>query len=162
MPSDRPTLEPGLEDLEYVGFWIRFAASLIDSVLLMLLIAPIGYLLLGTNQFDLSDQPSDLPHFLLSAMLPAFVVIVFWNQRQSTPGKMLFRARIIDATTGAEPRTGQWMVRYLGYYLSAFVAGLGFIWVAFDRRKQGWHDKIAGTVVVRARRARLDPPGIER
>ena len=44
------------------------------------------------------------------------------------------------------------MIRYLGYYVSAIPFGLGLLWVAFDPRKQGWHDKMAGTVVVRRRR----------
>jgi uncharacterized RDD family membrane protein YckC len=40
--------------------------------------------------------------------------------------------------------------RFFAYFVSIFPACLGFLWIAFDRRKQGWHDKIAGTVVVRA------------
>ena len=58
---------------------------------------------------------------------------------------------LFAALVGTGPGTGQWVIRYLAYYLSALVFFLGFLWVAFDRRKQGWHDKIAGTVVVRDR-----------
>jgi len=50
------------------------------------------------------------------------------------------------------PSLGQAIGRYLAYFVSALVLGLGFIWIAFDTRKQGWHDKLAGTVVVRARK----------
>ena len=50
------------------------------------------------------------------------------------------------------PTLRQLVIRYLGYYVSTIPLGLGLIWVAFDARKQGWHDKMAGTVVVRSRR----------
>jgi uncharacterized RDD family membrane protein YckC len=46
------------------------------------------------------------------------------------------------------------VVRALSCFLSAVVAGLGFLWIAFDGDKQGWHDKIAGTVVVRVPKGR--------
>jgi len=65
---------------------------------------------------------------------------------------MVFGARVVDAQTGARMTTGQSIGRYLGYYVSIFGLGLGFVWVAFDPRKQGWHDKLAGTVVIRPRR----------
>jgi len=62
---------------------------------------------------------------------------------------MIVRAKIVDARTGGKPSTGQLIGRYFGYYLSMIPLFLGFIWVAFDKRKQGWHDKLAGTVVIR-------------
>jgi len=71
--------------------------------------------------------------------------------RQATPGKMAIGARVVDATTGQAPSTRQLVIRYLGYYVSTIPLMLGLIWVAFDPRKQGWHDKLAGTVVVRSK-----------
>jgi uncharacterized RDD family membrane protein YckC len=56
---------------------------------------------------------------------------------------------IVDADTLGKPATGRLVLRYLGYYLSTIVLLLGFIWIAFDSRKQGLHDKIANTVVIR-------------
>ena len=85
---------------------------------------------------------------LISYILPAIAVIIFWQYKQATPGKMLFNARIVDAKTGNKPSNGQWIIRYLGYIPSTLVFGLGFLWVALDKKKQGWHDKMAGTVVV--------------
>ncbi len=87
--------------------------------------------------------------FLLTWVLPAVAVIVFWVLKQATPGKMAVSAKIVDVKTGNAASTGQLIGRYLAYYLSLLPLGLGFIWVAFDDRKQGWHDKLAGTVVVR-------------
>jgi uncharacterized RDD family membrane protein YckC len=84
-------------------------------------------------------------------LLPAIAVVLFWVYRQATPGKMAIGAKIVDAKTLGKPSTGQLIGRYLSYYLSTIVFLLGFIWVAFDARKQGWHDKLAGTLVIRSR-----------
>ena len=81
-------------------------------------------------------------------VLPAVAVIVFWIYRSATPGKIILGIRIVDAQTGDKPSTGQLIGRYFAYYVSAIPLMLGFLWIAFDRRKQGWHDKLAGTVVI--------------
>jgi uncharacterized RDD family membrane protein YckC len=152
---------------EYVGFWARLGASIIDSVLVMLVIAPFWWWLYGqevlaelstsfdtstavlsSTSLELARGPLDV---LLSYVFPAIAVVVFWITRQATPGKMLLGMRIVDARTGGPLSAGQAIGRYLGYYLCIFSLFLGFIWVAFDARKQGWHDKLAGTVVVRVR-----------
>jgi len=57
----------------------------------------------------------------------------------------------VDAETGAKPSRRQLVIRYLGYYVASIPLLAGLAWVAFDPRKQGWHDKLARTVVVRAR-----------
>ena len=61
---------------------------------------------------------------------------------------MLFKSVIVDANTLSAPSTSQNIIRYLGYFISFLPLGLGFLWIAFDKRKQGWHDKLAGTVVI--------------
>ena len=60
----------------------------------------------------------------------------------------------MDADTGQALSKPQALGRYLAYYLAILPLMLGIVWVAFDRRKQGWHDKLAGTVVLRAGRER--------
>ena len=60
----------------------------------------------------------------------------------------MMKARIVDADTLEKPETWQWIVRYLGYYVSIFTLFIGFIWVAVDPRKQGFHDKLGRTVVI--------------
>jgi uncharacterized RDD family membrane protein YckC len=132
----------------YVGFWARVFAAIVDTVLLTILIAVVGYFVYGGFTVDGSVDPHDFSSTIVSLVLPAAIVIVFWLARAATPGKMLIAARIVDADSGAAPTTRQALLRYVAYYLSALVFGLGFVWVAFDRRKQGWHDKLARTVVV--------------
>ena len=89
--------------------------------------------------------------------MPAVAVIAFWLYKQATPGKMLVHARVVDAKTGNTLSTSQSVIRYLGYFVSAIPLCLGLIWVAFDPRKQGWHDKLAGTVVIRSRHRGPEP-----
>ena len=146
-------------EYEYAGFWIRVWASLIDTVLLLLIITPIIGALYGwTDTIDLQlDSEFQPVRFAVTYLLPAIAVLVFWRYRSATPGKMVIGARIVDATTGEAPSIGQLIGRYLGYYVSAIPLCLGLFWVAIDRRKQGWHDKLANTVVIRSKRHGAEP-----
>ncbi len=147
------------EQVEYAGFWIRVWASIIDSVLLVCVILPLLLWIYGWEYLELADSsliagPAD---FLVSWVMPAVAVIAFWLYKQATPGKMLVHARVVDAKTGNTLTTSQSVIRYLGYFVSAIPFCLGLIWVAFDPRKQGWHDKLAGTVVIRSRHRGPEP-----
>jgi len=137
--------------IEYVGFWSRVGAALIDSILIALVTAPFLYALYGKAYFTQSEQvywgPGEL---VISYLLPAIGVMLFWFFRSATPGKMLIRAKIVDARSFGKPSTGQLIGRYFGYFISTIPFGLGLLWVAFDNRKQGWHDKLAKTVVIRS------------
>ena len=81
-------------------------------------------------------------------VLPAIYCAGFWILKSATIGKMLVKVKIVDAKTGKPASPLQCIVRYLGYIVSALPLGLGFIWIVFDKKKQGWHDKIACTLVV--------------
>jgi len=138
-------------DLEYVGFWPRVGAALIDTLLLLVILGPVVHMIYGPSYWvsdSIIQGPAD---FLVSWVLPAVVVVVFWIARQATPGKMAIGAKIVDASSGSAASPGQLVGRYLGYYVSILPLFAGIVWVAFDERKQGWHDKLAGTVVVRNR-----------
>jgi len=138
--------------LEYAGFWIRVWASVIDTIILGVLIYPVLTAIYGKEYWDSTDFIHGPADFLISWVLPAIAVVWFWMARQATPGKMAIGARIVDANTGNNPSTTQLIVRYLGYFVSLIPLGLGIFWVGFDARKQGWHDKLARTVVVRKKR----------
>jgi uncharacterized RDD family membrane protein YckC len=157
MVPARPTLKDFHVDspeLEYVGFWLRVWATIIDSVLVSIILWPIAsFYGKDTDWSDLSSYTgTGLNGVLIQFVLPAIAVLIFWMTRQATPGKMAIRATIVDAETGKRPTTGQFVGRYFAYFVSTIPFCLGFVWVGFDARKQGWHDKLAGTVVVRPRR----------
>lgn len=145
----RSTMNDVLER-EYVGFWSRVWASVIDSLIAMAIIVPLLWAVYGRDHFSSQVLIAGPADFLISWVLPAVAVLAFWIARQATPGKMAISATIVDEKTGRAPSKKQFVIRYLGYYLAAFPLLLGLIWVAFDKKKQGWHDKLAGTVVVRS------------
>jgi uncharacterized RDD family membrane protein YckC len=143
-----------VEQREYVGFWARVLATLVDSILVLVILLPLLLVIYGSGYMDperttLFAGPADI---FLNLVAPAIAVVLFWIYRKATPGKMLIGAEVVDAQTGAALTVRQSIGRYLGYYVSILPLLLGLAWVAFDPRKQGWHDKLAGTVVVRAKR----------
>lgn len=137
------------DELEYVGFWPRVGASLIDTVLVGAIVWPLLTAYYGESYWTSESFIQGPMDFLLSWVFPAVAVILFWVAKQATPGKMAVSAKIVDAKTGNAASVGQLIGRYFAYFLSMIPLCLGLIWVAFDGRKQGWHDKLAGTVVVR-------------
>ena len=141
-------------DLEYVGFWARVGAALIDTVVLMLIITPALVAVYGWEYFLAEGWVQGPADVLISWILPAVACIWLWHKLRATPGKMLIGAEVVDSDTGEAITVGQSVIRYLGYFVSSLPLGLGLVWVAFDPRKQGWHDKMANTVVVRKKGGR--------
>lgn len=135
---------------KYAGFWVRVAASLIDTALLLLVTLPLLLAIYGRAYFDGSRAGflAGVADVMISWVGPAMGILVFWLYKQATPGKMMLNIQIIDAATGGSLSLGQSVVRYLGYFVSAIPLGLGLLWVGFDEKKQGWHDKMAGTLVI--------------
>jgi uncharacterized RDD family membrane protein YckC len=142
-----------MNEQEYAGFWIRVGAAIIDTVLILIIIIPLLTVIYGTDYWLNQSIFQGFWDVMLNYVLPSIAVIVFWMCKSATPGKMATRLTIVDARTGGKPSTGQFMGRYLGYFVSTIPLFLGLIWVGIDRRKQGWHDKLAGTVVIRNNRS---------
>jgi uncharacterized RDD family membrane protein YckC len=121
---------PITASLPRAGFWIRIGALLLDVIL-------VGFLM-GVFHHG--------HHFELLVL--ATYGAVMWKLRGSTIGGIVFDLRVVRLD-GREVDWETAIIRALGCFLSLAVAGLGFFWIAFDEQKQAWHDKIAGTVVVR-------------
>ena len=147
---------------QYVGFWARFLAMIIDTLWISVILVLLIVAFYGQDFMAIVMMPPDSStemvaatgtgaagSLLIQLLLPALLVVAFWVYKSATPGKMVISAEIVDAKTLGKPSTGQLIVRYIGYYISSLILCLGFLWVAFDKRKQGWHDKIAGTLVVK-------------
>jgi uncharacterized RDD family membrane protein YckC len=118
--------------LHYAGFWIRFLAYLIDAIILALL----GGLLFGGGNEG------------WQGLISLAYIIGFWTWKGATPGKMICKLRIVD-TEGKPIKIQTVLLRVLGYLVSGIVLCIGFFWIGFDAKKQGWHDKIAKTFVVK-------------
>lgn len=138
----------------YAGFWRRLLAFILDSLLYSALVLPLLFLLYGHDYFawlrsDTSNFASyGIGDLFLSHILPFILLIVFWVRWGATPGKLLLDCRVVDAKTLQPLSLKQATIRALGYIISALPFYLGFVWIAFDKRKQGLHDKLAGSVVL--------------
>jgi len=128
----------------YVNFPRRLAAALLDAVLVLLLLSVLTWAL----QIDLASEAESSIAIALQLIGTGVFVVIFWLFFQGTPGKLLLGCRIVDARSGGRPQFWQLLVRLFGYVLSAAPAGLGFFWMFWDARRQGWHDKLARTLVV--------------
>ncbi len=142
-----------MNEQEYAGFWIRTGASIIDTILLLLIIAPVLTVIYGTDYWVSESHVQGIWDVMFNYIFPAIAAVAFWVYKSATPGKMATKLTIVDAKTGGKPSTGQFIGRYFGYYVSMIPLFLGIIWVGFDKRKQGWHDKLAGTVVIKNNRS---------
>jgi len=134
-----------------IGFGRRLVAYLIDAIILWVVGACLGFVFFslaasGRGQDALTG--ANLALQCLSALIALAYLVVFWATSGQTPGKMALGIKVIG-TDGAPVGWGKALLRYVGYIISGLVFALGFIWIAFDSKRQGWHDKIAKTYVVR-------------
>lgn len=145
---ETPEKDSAFPSVEYAGFWIRFLASLLDSILLLMVMVPLLMFLYGPEILFATESPG-IAYDFINYGLPIIAVIIFWQYRAATPGKIMMGIYIVDADTFRQPTFGRLLLRYLGYYVSILTLFLGFFWIGWDKRKQGFHDKIANTVVIK-------------
>lgn len=139
-----------MNEIDYAGFWIRFRAALIDAFLILVVVVPVFTLVYGVGYWTGEGGARGGWDVILQYLFAATVVIMFWQSESATLGKIASHLKIVDARTGLKPSRGQFVLRYIGYYLSALPLFLGFLWVLIDPRRQAWHDKLSRTVVVRS------------
>jgi len=137
-------------EAEYVGFWRRLLAAAIDFLILFVVTTPILLAIYRQRYFAMLEGGASAGFwdFVIEYVVPAVAVVAFWRVYGATPGKMAVGAKIVDAKSGERPSTARLLVRYFAYLVSALPLFLGFIWIGISRRKQGFHDKIAGTTVI--------------
>ena len=134
---------------EYAGFWVRFGAGIIDTIILTIVIGVPLTLIYGAEYWTSNTFIYGFWDFFLWYIFPVVATVWFWLRFFGTPGKMALKLKVVDARTGNRLSLRQSVGRYFAYILSAIPLGLGFIWVGIDRKKQGWHDKLANTVVIK-------------
>ena len=145
-----PTSQEAKQEQKYVGFWARFAANFLDGILINILCSPAWIFLNYRARYHLNDRDVENAIVLYSALyiLAQIILLVLWFVKRASVGKMAISAKIVDAKTGGAPTKKQLIGRYFAYLLSSLPLCLGFLWIAFDPKKQGWHDKLAGTAVI--------------
>ena len=148
-------------DIKYVGFWKRTVAVLVDAFLIIIVTLPILIWAYGFEYLNNEHMEKGSLYFIINYIFPTIAVILLWKYYQATPGKMIFKATIVDAKTGGKPTLKQWIIRYLGYFVSLLPFGLGYFWVAFDKKKQSFHDKLAKTLVIQSKVIESEPVEID-
>lgn len=155
-PAQSITSQPPVA-LYRAGFWLRLVAFTIDLVILgvfSILLLFVGLLIsaLGTDfgSLELTTQPSFSFRLLGEAaelLATAAYFTILHGETGQTIGKNLLG---LEVRTVEGERIGYSLalIRFLGYWLSFVFFGLGFLWVALNPGKRGWHDLLAGTVVV--------------
>lgn len=147
---------------KYAGFWQRLVAFTIDGAIIvsvfvvLMIIASLAFFsgaLYSQNKDFLTglSDPGSIPPFMIYLWLFYIALTIiyftyFHGATGRTPGKMILGLQVVS-DQGTPVSFGTAFLRAVGYFVSN-IFYLGFIWVAFDKRKQGWHDKIAGTVVI--------------
>jgi len=149
---------------EYAGFWIRLLAAIIDGFILgiigFIIMAIFGGLF-GTAMVTAPEEPSVVTTSFLAGIFGTMQLLLWaidiayfvglTGTYGATLGKMVLGLRVVG-TNGQKISFGKAALReIIGKWISAIVFCLGYLWVAFDEKKQGWHDKIAGTYVVKVR-----------
>lgn len=124
------------------GFWIRVVAFIIDSIIVGVVNSIIAAIL----------SSSATGRSGIQTLLGIIYFTYFWSASSPWPGQTvgdkLLSLRVIR-TDGSDLSIVQAFIRYVGLFISFLVIFIGVIWVAFDPNKQGWHDKIAGTYVIK-------------
>lgn len=147
---------------KFAGFWRRLIAFTIDcviinlifiSLLIIVLVAFFAGVLSSDSRAWINDMlnPKTLSLSFIAVsgfylVLNIFYFTYFHGLNGRTLGKMLLNLQVLSVE-GTPINFGVAFLRSVGYLISS-IFYLGFIWAAFDRRKQGWHDKIAQTVVI--------------
>jgi len=157
------------ETLRYAGFWIRFWASMIDTLVLALPLGAVVYMISGGEWLDFSQMERSLYYAqngealnalhtsnttkiqweLIFEISMAAVIILFWKRwAGATPGKKMLGIHVVDAKTHLAINNKQAIIRYIGYLASTLILLMGFIMVAFRKDKRALHDLMAETVVI--------------
>lgn len=136
---------------DYGGFWVRVLAFILDAIVLGVATTALGPLFGSGAVVNTAPDRFEVDYGAnaLGTLVGLVYMVGFWSVRGQTPGMMPFRLRVVRASDGTRPDWVVSLLRYVGLLISFAVLFIGVIWAAFDGRKQGWHDKIAGTVVVR-------------
>ncbi len=149
------------QSLPYANLGIRLLAMVLDGLLLIFLWSLLRFFqaLLGapaeTEATPLFLDYGTMALVFLGAMA---ITALCWHWFAGTPGKLLVDIRVIGVNTGQPPGLAQAVLRFAAYPISLLPASLGFLWTFWDRRRQGFHDKLSRTVVIHEDESRKSLP----
>jgi len=146
--------------IEFAPLGERLHAYVIDAIIVgvfivVATIVAVAVLLSGLS--GTRENPSVSGPAAGGFVAIVFVIVVvatayfpwFWLRGGATPGMKRYGLRVVDDKTGGRITGGQVILRFIGLWVSSAVLYLGYIWAFIDSRRRGWHDLIAGTVVIK-------------
>jgi len=159
---------------EYAGFWIRAIAWIIDGFILgivttffwVIVVAIVAAIGLGTASSISADGTISNDQavvlgvgilaavaflFLMTLIVTVLYFVLLWVKRGATIGQSVLGLRVARERDGGPIGWGTAILRYIMLMIGFWIFYLGVIWVAFEPRKRGWHDMVAGTLVVKRR-----------
>lgn len=140
------------EGVSYAGFWIRVVAWIIDAIALGILASALAPAFGAGPVIGVADGRQfqiDYGANAIGGLIGLVYWVGLWSWKGQTLGMMPFGLWVVRVDSGERVDVVTGFLRYVGLIISFVVILLGVIWVAFDSRKQGWHDKLAKTLVVR-------------
>ncbi len=158
----------------YAGFVTRLAAFIIDAVIVAVFSVSISWFVsitasmlqfeklftyilsffpVGQNVYNTIFEPAVLGVITFSAVV--LYHSFFWAVTGQTPGKMIMGIRVLT-TKGERVPFWRAVLRYLGFFVSTAPFFIGFLWILVDERRQTFHDKLTGTLVIYTWSARPD------
>ena len=154
VPATANIQQPQATSDEYASFGIRFVAAIIDSFIVGIVSSVLGFIagfvdaVIGSDYSLVSSLMS-----VLMVLFSLFYYIYFIGSRGQTLGKMALGIRVVREDDKASPGYLKAFLREtVGKFISSMILLLGYLWVIWDDKKQGWHDKIAGTVVLKVKK----------
>jgi uncharacterized RDD family membrane protein YckC len=150
-PAEATGPAPGVR---FAGHGARLGAYIVDAILVGVLVTAVAIALsLLTAGLAAADAGPLAALSALVLLVAVFAVSLgyfpwFWVHGGATPGMRIFNLRVVRDVDGGPLGWGAALLRLIGFWVSSLVFYLGFIWILVDKRHRGWHDLIAGTVVV--------------
>ena len=148
-PRIPPVFAPAAASVRYGGFWIRAVACSIDNVLVFLVAVILIFLQgLWTQGASFRTFQGQVVTHLLTLGINFLYFGWLQGKYHGTPGKRLLGLRLVRSDL-APVEISRSMARSLASVVSGLLLGLGYLWVVFDPKKRSWHDRMAGTLVIR-------------
>jgi uncharacterized RDD family membrane protein YckC len=150
-PADALGPAPGVR---FASHGARLVAYIVDGILVSVLVTIVAVLLsFGVAAFAVAGADALAVLGVVLVIVAVFAVSLgyfpwFWVKGGATPGMRIFNLRVVRDRDGGPIGWGEALLRLFGFWVSSLVFYLGFIWILVDKRRRGWHDLIAGTVMV--------------
>jgi uncharacterized RDD family membrane protein YckC len=150
-----PPMEAGpAPGVRFAGYGARLIAYIIDGIVLAIVVSVVSIALLAILAAAAANDSATVAGLTAVVWILAVLIIsllyfpYFWANGGATPGMRLFHIRVVRDADGGPVGWGAAILRLIGFWINSITLYLGYVWIFIDKRRRGWHDLIAGTVVI--------------